>query len=272
MERPASVQGLRFQPIDTQASMPAYLQIARAIKEVLRAGHMPPGTPLPPERALCEQFGVSRMTMRQANHVLEREGLIERHPGRGTFVALHRFLKREYELRSFSEDISARGARPCSTVHSFRTIHPDLASAEFFGLPRSESLYEIQRVRFSDDTPIAFDTAELPCFLCRGLDHFNLADHSLYQILEEHYGIQFGHSLQEISAARPSRLHLRLLHMPASAAVLVVKRKTYTTNNTPIELSTTTYRGDLYTASVVAVRTRKDQGVEMTPPLPETES
>ena len=263
MKRQAEIQDWRFQPIDKQVAVPAYLQITAAIKEVLRTGALPPGSPLPPERVLCDQFGVSRMTMREANNLLEREGYIERHAGRGTFVAQHRILKRQQEMRSFSEEMLARGARPSSSLLSFRIVHPSSASAEFFGLPQSEWVYEIQRVRLSDDTPIAYETIQLPCFLCKGLDHFNLTDHSLYRIVEEHYGLQLGYCIEEISASRPNRLHKRLLQLPSSAAVLIVKRKTFTTNDTPVEFGLTAYRGDLYTASVRSVRAKKDQGLEM---------
>jgi GntR family transcriptional regulator len=262
MQRPET-QAPRFQPIDKESPLPAYLQIAAAIKETLRIGGLPPGSPLPPERVLCDQFGVSRMTMREANNLLEREGYIERHAGRGTFVALHRILKRQQEMRSFSEEMLARGVRPSSTLLSFRTVHPNSASAEFFELPQSEWVYEIQRVRLTDDTPLALETTQIPSFLCKGLDHFNLTDHSLYRILEEHYGLQLGYCIEEISASRTSRLQKRLLQLPSSAAVLLVKRKTYTTNDTPVEFGLTAYRGDLYAAIVRSVRGKKGQGLEM---------
>jgi len=199
LKHPSEIQPWRFQPIDKQSAVPAYLQITTAIKEVLRGGVHAPGSALPPERVLCEQFGVSRMTMREANDLLEREGYIERHVRRGTFVALQRILKRQQEMRSFSEELLARGARPSSTLLTFRTVHLDSASAEFFGLPQTEWVYEIQRVRLGDGTPIALETVQIPCFLCKGLEHFNLKDHSLYRILEEHYGLQLAYCVEEIS-------------------------------------------------------------------------
>src|SRR5580658_7190298 len=139
------VQAWRFKLIDKDSAVPAYLQIYTAIKDVLRSGAHPPGTLLPAERVLCDQFGVSRMTMREANNLLERDGYVERHVGRGTFVALHRILKRQQEMRGFSEEMLARGTRTSSTLQSFRTVHPNAASAEFFGLPQTEWVYEIQR-------------------------------------------------------------------------------------------------------------------------------
>ena len=60
--------------LDKAAPEPVYMQIAAAIRDLLRSGRIAPGAALPPEQLLARRFGVSRMTMRQANDVLEREG------------------------------------------------------------------------------------------------------------------------------------------------------------------------------------------------------
>src|SRR3954452_4104678 len=108
--------------IDKSNGEPIYLQIAAAIKQLLHSGKIPPGSSLPPEQVLARQFGVSRMTMRQANDVLEREGLIERQRGRGTFAVQNRLIKQEQETRSFSEEIRRRGGVPSSRLISFKTV------------------------------------------------------------------------------------------------------------------------------------------------------
>jgi DNA-binding GntR family transcriptional regulator len=58
---------------------------------------------IPPEQVVCDQLGVSRMTMREANDVPEREGYLERDAVRGTFVAPQCILKGQEEMRSLSE-------------------------------------------------------------------------------------------------------------------------------------------------------------------------
>src|SRR2546423_2800043 len=95
--------------VDKQDPSPVYVQIAEAIKAMLRNGTIPAGTAMPPERVLAQRFGISRMTMRQANDLLERDGLIERQPGRGTFAVQNRIIKQEQETRGFSEEIRSRG-------------------------------------------------------------------------------------------------------------------------------------------------------------------
>src|SRR2546430_12230864 len=72
----------------------------------LKSGVLPAGYVLPPERALCEQFGISRMTLRQAMGLLDREGLIESRRGRGTVVTPARLDRKSTRLNSSHSQIS----------------------------------------------------------------------------------------------------------------------------------------------------------------------
>ena len=238
--------------VDKNSPVPVYAQITEGMKNLLQPGSIPAGTPLPPERVLCERLGVSRMTLRQACEALEREGLIESHRGRGTFVAPRRMTKKQQEMRSFTEEIRSRGQKPSSRLIVFRNVKQSAEDSEFFGLPGTESLYEIERLRLADDVPIALECIHIPEYLCPGLDRFNLVSHSIYKILEENYGLALAHCSEQISAATPTQKHKRLLQ--ARGAVLVVNRRTYTNKETPVELATTAYRGDLYRAVVHSVR------------------
>src|SRR5256884_3504340 len=100
----------------------------------LKSGALPAGYVLPPERALCEQFGISRMTLRQAMGLLDREGLIESRRGRGTVVTPARLRKQEQELKSFSEEIRDRGGRPESRLISLELTVPGESVRDFFEL------------------------------------------------------------------------------------------------------------------------------------------
>ena len=246
--------------IDRNVPEPAYLQIAASIKALLQSGKLPANTAMPPEAVLAQRFGVSRMTMRQANDLLEREGLIDRQRGRGTFSASSRILKEAQETRSFSEEIRRRGGVPSSRMVSFRTIAAAaVAASEYFGVALGEPLYEIQRVRLADGVPIAFESTNILSRLCPNLERFNLADYSLYQILEENYGIHLAKTEEEISAIQPTSLHRKMLNVPRNVSILLIKRKTYTTDGKPLELGATAYRGDLYSAIIYSSRSRKQQ-------------
>lgn len=249
------IQRLPAARIDRGNPMPVYIQIAEALRSFLKAAGLTPGMPLPPERILSGHFGVSRMTLREAYGVLEREGVIERQRGKGTFVSA-RVRKQQQEMRSFTEEITRRGAVPSSKVLLFRTVKPVPAAKDFFALPEAELVYEIQRVRFGDRVPLALESVQIPCSLCPNLERFDLSKVSLYGILEQDCGFALARCAEEISARPPSRREKRLLELPAGVAVLVIERKTYTVNETPAELAKTTYRGDLYRAIVHSVRSR----------------
>ena len=66
--------------------LPLYYQVYASLRQRIDTGEFPPGTALPAERQLVKDYGVSRITIVKAMDALEREGLIERQQGRGTFV------------------------------------------------------------------------------------------------------------------------------------------------------------------------------------------
>lgn len=243
--------------IDKGASTPLYQQIAEAIGSLIASGVLPPGYVLPPERVLCAQFGISRMTLRQATGLLDREGLINSRRGVGTVVTHSRLRKQEQEALSFSEEIRARGGRPESRLISFELAIPTPPVRDFFELHEQQKVYEVQRVRLKDDEPLAFEFARLPERLCPGLERFDLARSSLYEILEQSYGIRMETCDEEISAEIPNSQQRKLLSLPARTAVLVINRKAYMEDGRPLELTRSVYRGDRYSAIVHSARKNK---------------
>jgi len=87
--------------------MPRYHQIAQALRDRIRSGDIAPGARLDNQRRLAEDFDVTLMTLRQALEVLEREGLIMRRHGLGTFVALPSVDYDILNFRAFAGDLSA---------------------------------------------------------------------------------------------------------------------------------------------------------------------
>ena len=74
-------------------NVPLYYQLESLIRRCISSGLLKPGDMLPSEMELCQNFSISRSTVRQAIGRLEEEGLVQRHQGKGSFVAepkLHR--------------------------------------------------------------------------------------------------------------------------------------------------------------------------------------
>jgi GntR family transcriptional regulator len=255
METDSVIGALLFSlHVDKDGATPVYHQIAEKIRRLVREGTLPAGTQLPPERVVCEHANVSKMTLRQAYGLLEREGIIESRRGVGTVVCQPRVDKKLPEMLSFSEEMAGRGKTASSRLLSFTVTDPSFPAREFLNLSDQQKVYEIQRLRMVDGQPIAIERVELPAGWLPNLERYNLEERSLYRILEEHYGIQLAGCREEISAAMPDRNQRKLLGIDRPMALLVIKRQSYAANASPIEYSVTAYRGDLYTASIEAIR------------------
>jgi GntR family transcriptional regulator len=240
--------------INKRDSLPIYLQIANKILSAIEDKSILPGVMLPSGQIICEHFGISKMTLRQAYGVLERKGYIEARRGVGTFVLGPRIEKKIPGMLSFSEEVRARGGIPSSKVLSI-TVGPANPNAQdFFCLKEGESVYEMKRLRFSDELPLAIEVVQLPQKLFRGFDRFHWAKESLYKVMEDSYGVKLSRSLSEIMATSANKEQAELLNLNVASPLLVINRKSYSTEDVPVEFSITCYPGSCYIATFVAVR------------------
>jgi GntR family transcriptional regulator len=113
-------------------------------------------------------------------------------------------------------------------------------------------------LRLGDEQPIAIERVELPADWLPNLQRFDLQAQSLYKVLEEEYGIRLSKCREEIAAIAPDAAQRKLLQIDRSVALLVIHRQSCAVNGSPIEVSESAYRGDMYTASIDAVRMRAE--------------
>ena len=138
---------------------PHYRQIEQALRE--RIALLTPGDRLPSDTELCVEFGVSRMTARNAMQRLAEDGLIDRQPGRGSFVAEPPAHRRANRLMTFTQEMLRRGRVPTSRVLT-RVIRPSTETeAASLGIPVRQPVVHLRRLRSADDEPIAIESAVL---------------------------------------------------------------------------------------------------------------
>lgn len=244
--------------VDKNSRIPIYIQISEGIRKVLVTRQVPAGSQLPSSFELCQQFAVSRVTLRQAFDLLERDGLIETRRGKGTFVACPRVQKTLTDMRGFGEEMRLRGKVPSTRMLLFQESRPGLAARDLLRLEEHQPVYEIRRLRLADGVPLAIEDVQLPSALVPRLDRANLSERSLYGVLEEEYGIRLVRCEDEVSAVLPNREQKRILGLDHPVALLQIKRVSYTKDDLPVELAVTVYRGDVYAATIRAVRAASD--------------
>jgi len=203
------------------------------------------GTPAPSERELVHHFGVARMTVRQALDALVAEGLLERIPGRGTFVADNRH-EQSPRLTGFTEEMTHRGMKPGSRTLLARieSAGPGVARALEIGV--GERVLHWQRLRLADQVPMCVEDAYLAASMVPGLmENLPL---SLYDELERrHLAPTWGED--SIDAGIAAEPEAQLLGITIGNPVLRVARRAFA-DRVAVEVSRSTYRADRFTVWV----------------------
>ncbi|GHO66081.1 GntR family transcriptional regulator [Ktedonobacter sp. SOSP1-52] len=217
------------------------------MREKVTSGDWKPGDLIPSERELGEQYGISRMTARQALTELVNEGLFYREQGKGTFVSRNKITQQLIRLTGFTEDISARGQAPATRVLSMHMIPATEDLAERLRLHVGQPIFRLQRLRLADNEPLAIERSHLSFIGCERLLDEDLETQSLYRILESRYGIQLIQAEQELEAGLTNEEDAKLLNLPMGSPALYTRRTTYTNRDLPIEYARSVYCGHKYT-------------------------
>src|SRR3954447_21580778 len=135
-----------------------HVQVREYVRGLIQGAE--PGSPAPSERELVQHFGVARMTVRQALDALVAEGLLERVPGRGTFVARAR-LDTQVRLSSFTEEMGRRGLKPDARTLLARLESAGPGVARALEISEGDRVVHWQRLRLADGTPMCVEDASL---------------------------------------------------------------------------------------------------------------
>ena len=229
------------------AWLPHYRQIELALRE--RVPTLRPGERLPSDSDLCREFGVSRMTARNAMQRLAEDGLVQRIPGRGTFVAeppSHRFADR---LMAFSHEMEHQGRTPGSRLLA-REIRPATdAEAGWLEIRPAEPVVVVRRVRLADDVPMAVEMAVLARRTADVVMAADLEGGSLHEALAR-AGLQLRRGKATITAEAATPEDARLLGVNAGEPLLVERRVIADTLARPVEATESRYPGHRYALDV----------------------
>lgn len=231
--------------LDTSSPLPKYYQLKEILRGQIERDELRPGSLVPPERELCDQYGVSRMTARQAIVELVNEGLLYREQGRGTFVAAEKVRQEAERLASFSEDMASRGLRATSSVLDAETVEAGPVVARLLGVEETEEVVRLRRVRYAGGEPMALETSHLSSSVAGGLLALDLSERSLYEELRAR-GVRIDSAEQSYEATLVNDFEARHLGVPPGSPALLLERVTRDEHGRAFEYVKSTYRGDRY--------------------------
>jgi len=235
-----------------------YEQVADQLRQMITAGELRPGDPLPSEAALSEQYGLSRPTINKAIRVLVAEGLVSVEHGRGSFVRTRRpLLRLSTERYRRGVDISppfmteaAAAAVESSIDYETETADaPEEVAHRLHvepGAPVSQTRYTF----YADGEPVQISTQWEPLALTRG---------TAIEVPEEgpvgrdgvvarfdHIGIHVTHVQETVNARMPIPAEARALGIGPGTPVFHITR-THWADDTPVETADITASTDRYT-------------------------
>jgi len=218
-----------------------YLTVRDHLRGLIADG-LAVGQAIPSERELCEQFKVSRMTVRQAVDALVVEGLLERVQGRGTFVAQPK-VDLQLRLVSFPEEMRRRGLEPSLRVLAAERTTAPHPVADALDLPTGVEVYYLRRLRLADGLPMAVEENWVPVGLVPGLLDGE-AHPSVYESLTAR-GLAPTWGEDTIEAVQLEPEVAGHLDIAAGSAGLRIRRRTFS-GDLAVDYAVSIYRGDRY--------------------------
>jgi len=233
--------------IEPQGGIALYRQIKQDLSRRIERGQLRPGDALPSEAELCESYGVSRPTLRQATQDLIRDGLLVVRRGVGTYVAQPKVRQELGTVLGFTDKMANQG-RLASTRVLERSLHRandlDAAVAAELQLQPQAAILRVVRLRLADDVPVMVETMHISPDRFPGIQDLNLETVSLYQALRDRYRVQIVQLREALEPVVLSAAEAKLLGTRGRSPSIQATITSFDIKGRPIEHTISRVRGD----------------------------
>ena len=228
--------------------MTLYESVLASMRAKIASGEWASNSMIPREIDLCQQYGVSRTTIRMAMARLVDEKMLHRIKGVGTYVnAGNRLRRTTLFITSFSRELQARGMRPHTELLSFFSVAPIAEINDKLKLPPDQRMVRITRLRYAkncfDSGPIVLTTSYFSIDLMPFFEATDLEKHSLDEALRQsgHERISFDkHLFAHVLCDRDCHL----LGVPSGSLAMRIVSVAYDQNGAPLEYTESLYPQD----------------------------
>lgn len=212
-------------------TVPLYQRLADALLREIARGRLRPGDRLPTENELIRAHGLSRITVRQALEVLRQRGLVERFPGRGSFVS--RPPGAAVWTLETVEDVAQAGAQTDVRVLAWKTVGAPPVVERQLGV-KGQRVWRLRGVRSSGRTPLYYEEIFVPLEIGRRLRRADLDRTTVLELVEAKLGISLVRGVEEISAGVAQGVLARRLHVEPGAPTLILDLVYFDPHDRPV--------------------------------------
>ena len=215
---------------------PLYKEVREKLLASITRGQWPPGTPLPSESALAQEFSVSVGTLRKAVDELVLEKVLLRQQGRGTFVAAHNIDRTLHDFfRVRHEDGVSRF--PQVQTLSLRRQLADPQTCKRLHLAHGAAVVRVINLLSIQDTPVVLDEILLPAARFEGLtlEMFRQRPGTIYHLFQHRFGVNVLRAEEHVRACRAGQREARSLAIKVGTPMLEIERLSLTYYDVPVE-------------------------------------
>jgi len=227
-----------------RTGLPRHEQVSAWIREQIESGRLSVNDQIPSESQLCERFSVSRITVRRSLQTLETEGLIYKRQGLGSFVRGGRLRQGFVNLTDFVDDMAAAGLKARSEQVAWEQEAASTKVAAALNVPEGTRVVRLDRIRFGNDDPVAFDSTWLPLAIGRFVREGDLQNESIYSVLRKRAGMRITRGRFRMEAVNAPNDVAGYLNIPWGRALLLIERTTFADSGKPVCFQMRYYRCD----------------------------
>src|SRR5699024_252235 len=231
--------------LDYNNSIPLYVQLKQRIEQNILDGIYI--EKIPSEREIMDEFYVSRSTVRQAITELVSEGVLDKRPGRGTFISMKLIEDWLGNLSSTSETIQRMGMEPGAKLIQSEVVELPAPLKKITGITKA---FHFKRVRYADQTPMGIENHYYPIHLGKKIRTYDLNKVTLYDLLELQLGIHTFEADQIIKAGNATKEDASLLGISPGESMLIANRKLVDVHGKFVEFEHAFYRADMYSFKI----------------------
>lgn len=213
------------------SNIPIYQVIEKDLRVAILDGKLKQGDLVPSETELSAKYKVSRMTVRQAINNLLIDGYIYRHKGRGTFVTFNKkeMDKQDKPFFSFTNEMKGIDSPITTTVLEFAESTADEVIAKRLQLKVGDPIFYVERLRQSNNTPVAYERVYLPKNMYHELEERVFVD-SFHDYVQEELHWKIRNCVRAIEARSVTKRIAELLHQREGEPSLYMSSVTYLEN------------------------------------------
>lgn len=224
--------------------MTLYDQVREDLLAKIKDGTYPVGETVPSEVQLCDMYGVSRSTIRQAVQSLASEGYLDKRKRRGTVVTSPK-VDQAFTMRimSFKDEMERAGYTPRTNVLTFKHIKASDTIAATLELEPGADVYKLVRLRYANSTPNVFVESYIPCDAFPDFDAVDFESTSLYAAMNE-AGIPVVRAHRHLEVSKANITTAALLDIDEGDPLIIFQSIARDASGRAVEFSIATYRGE----------------------------